>query len=32
MGCVGGVMDYQGLLRVYSVSEMAKVELKSGRV
>jgi hypothetical protein len=28
----GGMKEYQGVFRVYSVSETAQVELKSGRV
>ena len=28
----GGVQDYEGVFRVYFVSETAQVELKSGRV
>ena len=30
--CVGGFRGYEGVLRVYFVSENAQVELKSGRV
>jgi len=28
----GGIREYQGVFRVYFVSEAAQVELKSGRV
>jgi hypothetical protein len=28
----GGIKEYQGVFRVYFVSETAQVELKSGRV
>jgi len=31
-GCVGGVRGYEGLFRVYFMSETDQVELKSGRV
>jgi len=31
-GCLGGIRGYQGVLRVYFVSEQAQVELRSGRV
>jgi len=31
-GCLGVVMGYEGLCRVYFVSESAQVELRSGRV
>ena len=31
-GCLGGVRGYEGVSRVYFVSETAQVELKSGRV
>ena len=30
-GCAGDVMGYEGLFKVYSVSETAQLELKSGR-
>ena len=39
MGClggaeevIGGIKEYQGVFRVYFVSETAQVELNSGRV
>jgi len=31
-GCLGGVREYLGVCRVCFVAEMARVELKSGRV
>ena len=31
-GCVGGVRGCKGVFRVHFASEMAQVELKSGRV
>ena len=31
-GCLGGVKGHYGVFRVYFVSKMAQVELKSGRV
>ena len=31
-GCLGGVRGYEGVFRVYIVSETAQLELKSGRV
>jgi hypothetical protein len=31
-GCSGGVRNYEVVIRVYFVSELAQVELKSGRV
>jgi len=31
-GCAGDLKEYQGVFRVYFVSERAQVELKSGRV
>jgi len=31
-GCLGRVMGYHGVVRVYFVSETAQLELKSGRV
>ena len=32
LGGVRGIKEYQGVFRVYFVSETAQVELKSGRV